>query len=52
MLISSGCAGRGDDVGRVDEFCKVRKKRRRGEYLLRQIDKMSVGANMTFIILH
>ena len=37
MLISSGCAGRGGDVGRVDEFCKVRNKRRRGDYLLRQI---------------
>ena len=26
MLMSSGCAGRGGDVGRVDEFCKVRNK--------------------------
>ena len=43
MLISSGCAGRGSDVGRLDEFCKVRNKGRRGEYLLEQIGKMANG---------
>ena len=50
MLISSGCAGRGSDVGRLDEFCKVRSKGRRGEYLLGQTGKIGKVANMIFII--
>ena len=50
MLISSGCAGRGSDVGRLDEFCKVRSKGRRGEYLLGQTGKIGKVANRIFII--
>ena len=50
MLTWSGCAGRGGDVGRLDEFCKVRTKRRRGGYLLRQTGKIGKVANMMFII--